>query len=78
MPADSSQHGHPDSRFHQLPLARDGEYEVLCASFSSSASTAIDLLIAYPSPGNYTKPIKSIIKTLDIDFMKETLTKFSR
>ncbi|KAK4685705.1 bacterial leucyl aminopeptidase, partial [Tremellales sp. Uapishka_1] len=32
---------------------------------------------SYPSPGNYSKPIKAIHSTLDLDFMKTTLTKFS-
>jgi hypothetical protein len=32
---------------------------------------------AYPSPGNYSKPIKQVIKTLSIDHMKEFLSKFS-
>lgn len=33
---------------------------------------------AYPSPGNYTQPIESVIKSLDTDNMKQFLTKFSR
>lgn len=35
------------------------------------------LIIAYPTPGNHTKTINSIIKKLDIDHMKEFLTKFT-
>ena len=32
----------------------------------------------YPTPGNYSKEIKAIHETLDIDHMKQFLTKFTR
>ncbi|WVQ84463.1 hypothetical protein IAT38_006615 [Cryptococcus sp. DSM 104549] len=39
--------------------------------------SAANVKYSYPTPGNYTKEIKSYIKSLDIDHMKEFLTKFS-
>jgi hypothetical protein len=36
-----------------------------------------DIRPGYPSPGNYSKPVKQAIKELSIDHMKEFLGKFS-
>ena len=38
----------------------------------------IERLSAYPAAGNYTKPIKTIFKSLSTDSMKHFLIKFSR
>ncbi|OWZ36045.1 hypothetical protein LQV05_006244 [Cryptococcus neoformans] len=39
--------------------------------------SAASVKYSYPTPGNHTKTINSIIKKLDIDHMKEFLTKFT-
>jgi len=51
----------------------------LCLAFPSMFSKLIgSTLLAYPSLGNYTKPIQSVIKGLNLDNMKQFLSKFSR
>ncbi|KAK8853200.1 hypothetical protein IAR55_003902 [Kwoniella newhampshirensis] len=39
--------------------------------------SAANVKYSYPSPGNYSKPIKSLIKNLDIGNMKKFLTEFT-
>lgn len=58
-----------------LPSAANVKY---CLFSFENDFRAHKMSQAFPSPGNYTKPIKSMIKRLDMDNMKQFLSKFSR